>query len=507
MVLWLMNEDEEISPNYYDVLGKVEYQLTPRNQISAHVLYARDTFDLVEEDDDESNTGYGNSYVWVNLLSTVSSNMASQTTLHAGRVTGDRQGSAYQTINWQERPDFTVSDERSSRVLGLKQDWNWEISEDHYMKWGMDLRHLGADYDYLYAQHRASWVTPDSMITWIDTTDVDRSPTGTKVATYGAYRVRLSPQLAVELGGRIDLTSYADDELLSPRLNFVYTVDDETSIRGGWGQYYQSQGIHEIPVQDGEADFRPAERAEHWVLGLERHFSSGLQLRLEAYRKRLTDQHPAYRNWQGGMEIFPEANYDRTRVDLGRTKARGLEVYLKQDTGGRFTWWASYAFARFRDHVESVRTRYGSVALSRDLPGVYDQEHTFSLDLNYRPSAKWRLNLAWQYRSGWPYTPQVMRTGSWADGTTYHYTETGEPYGSRYPAYHRLDLRVNRHFNTSRGQISTYFEVVNLYNRGNVRNYEYWWQGSQEEGYWLREVPDEWFKLLPSLGVSWSRGD
>jgi len=114
------------------------------------------------------------------------------------------------------------------------------------------------------------------------------------------------------------------------------------------------------------------------------------------------------------------------------------------------------------------------------------------------------LNLAWQYRSGWPYTEKFLRAGTWPDGSAYLYEETGKPYGQRYPAFHRLDLRLNRHFDTSRGRSSAFLEVINLYNRGNVRTYEYDQVRLPTGEYVYQKIPEYWFRLLPSIGASWS---
>jgi hypothetical protein len=91
------------------------------------------------------------------------------------------------------------------------------------------------------------------------------------------------------------------------------------------------------------------------------------------------------------------------------------------------------------------------------------------------------------------------------DGSTQYYTENGAFNGANYPDYHRLDLTLNRHFYTSRGRISAFLSVINVYNHRNVRNINYEWRLDEASG---RPLPqhynDYWFRLLPSIGVSWS---
>jgi hypothetical protein len=86
------------------------------------------------------------------------------------------------------------------------------------------------------------------------------------------------------------------------------------------------------------------------------------------------------------------------------------------------------------------------------------------------------------------------------------YTDKIGPYmGSSFPAYHRLDVRANRSFNTSIGRFTLFVELINVYNRNNLRSVEYLnavFPPSGTAYYQTRE--STWFPFLPSLGMSWS---
>ena len=58
--LQLMGEEESFSPTYYDVLGKIEYQLNDKHRLAFNVLQAHDNLEFIEDDEDESTTKYGN---------------------------------------------------------------------------------------------------------------------------------------------------------------------------------------------------------------------------------------------------------------------------------------------------------------------------------------------------------------------------------------------------------------------------------------------------------------
>ncbi len=140
---------------------------------------------------------------------------------------------------------------------------------------------------------------------------------------------------------------------------------------------------------------------------------------------------------------------------------------------------------------------------NKEIPGVYDQRHTIYLDGNYRPNPKWRLNLAWQYHSGWPYTDITFGRIDGEDGTVAVNGQYGAYNGARLPAYHRLDLRVRRYFEFSRSRLSVFAEVSNVYDRSNVRQYDYNVSAPPGGGLTIRRTAEDWLPLLPSLGVSW----
>jgi len=502
LALKMMGEDEDFKPTYYDVLGKAGYRLSENHTLSVNFLHAGDDTDLAEGDGDVSHTEYGNTYGWLTLKSILSPGLFAETVASIGQVTHKREGTAF--YGGSQDLDFTVTDSRDFDLYGLKQSWSFELSQRHYLKWGFDVKKLTADYDYSSEDWEYYRDAEGNSHPEIDITQIKMNPSGHKLGAYLANRFRIFSPLTTEIGLRYDYASYTGDKLLSPRLNLVYALGKQTFIRCGWGHFYQTQGIHEIDVQDGEKELYGAELAEHRVIGFEHYFSRGIHLRLEGYQKELSDLRPEYRNWRGGIEFFPELVHDRVKVMLDGSTAKGIEIYLKNDSGGKFTWWASYALAEATDNLRSYARKDVEIQFNDELPGVYDQRHAFYFDINYRPNPVSHLNLAWQCRTGLPYTNVVLKETILADGTTGYYAEADEPHGERYPAFHRLDLRVSRDFNTSKGRITAFLEIMNLYNRGNVRMYSYILRCDEPGDCRLEKRAEHSFGLLPSIGITWS---
>jgi outer membrane cobalamin receptor len=505
IVLALMGENEEIDPVYSDVFAKYTQSLSPAHEMQLSLLHSRDDFSLVEDDEDDSQTGYGNTYTWISLNSTLRPNLLLHTTLAAGHVTDDRVGNGFFGDSGER--EFRIRDDRNVDIWSLRQDWSWEAGNNHLLKWGADLRRQQARYDY-FSDQRLFLRNADGLVTdHQDTTDISSDLSESTIALYAADRIRLSRKLTVELGVRYDDVGHSNDQLFSPRVNLAYALTPNTSVRAAWGLFYQSQGIHQLAVEDGESGFHGAQRSEHRVIGLEHMTPAGIHLRVEAYDKQLSDRWPIYRNWRDDIEMFPELQEDRIRLDLAGGHSRGLELYARRDEGTRLTWWVSYALAQVRDNIRSFGLFDQVYPFDDQIAGRFDQRHTIYADVNLRPTPHWRLSLAWQYRTGWPYTERLMGLHTASDGSRYLSLDLGEPLGADYPAFHRLDARLNRTFQLAGGSLHTFLEVTNLYDHDNVSGYSYWIDcggSNQAEDCRLFREPDYWFGLLPSLGLSWT---
>lgn len=82
-------------------------------------------------------------------------------------------------------------------------------------------------------------------------------------------------------------------------------------------------------------------------------------------------------------------------------------------------------------------------------------------------------------------------------------SEFGPINGARLPPYHRLDLRVTRQFRLGRGRLQTFLDLFNVYNRTNLRSYDYRLRGQPGQLRVERVAGEELLPLLPSIGVRW----
>ncbi len=492
LVMRLTGGDDEFSPTYYDVLGKVKYRLNPNHSLSLHILHADDALDF-SEDDDVFKSGYGNSYGWVTWDAVLSPRLFVRTLASAGRVSSAREGQENSARNgWAL---FTLNDERDFTFAGVKQDWTFDLATHHFLKGGVEVKGMQATYDYFNEDLINVSLTQEGQpILTYDSTRADLNPDGLEFGAYVSHRMRLAPPLTVEWGLRYDHMSWSDDDLLSPRLNVAYAVSKKTTLRAGWGHFYQAQGIHKLDVQDGDDRFYGAERAEHRMVGITHAVTPNVHVRVEAYQKKLTDVRPRYVSIENdNTDFFPEAqSYNaRARLAPSNAEAKGIEVFARKD-GGKMNWLASYSYAVVEDHIGG-----------RDYPRSFDQRHTVFADVGYQPTEKWRISLAWQFHTGWPYTERHFRTVELADGSLGVESFFGDYNAARFPSFHRMDVRVSRYFDFSRSRLAVFAEVSNLYDRANPRVYFYDVSLDPQGSLHVDRGTDEWLPLLPSIGVSW----
>jgi outer membrane receptor protein involved in Fe transport len=431
--------------------------------VSAHGLWAGDRLRFRESDGGESvRAESGTGHLWVRALRSWAPTLATESVLSAGSLHRVRHG-----VSEPEDVAVTVDDDRRVDFLGLRHDLTWGRSPLHVLRGGFEVRPLRARY-------RVGSLALD--------------PQGTSLAAYVASRSAPWETLALEIGARWDYQSYTGESLWSPRLNATWRPGERTELKVGAGRFSQSQRIYELPLADGETTFRPAELARQLEATLEHRFASGLSLRVDAYRRRLSRLHPRYENRLNPLELFPETEADRIRVAPERSRLRGVELLLRGDPARRLAWWASYARASAVD-----------VLAGEDVPRSWDQPHTGKALLAYRWGRGWSGSLAGTVHTGWPTTPVA---GVLDEGEPH--VVLGARNTARFPTYARLDLKLARTRDTGRGRLRLQVEVLNVTDRKNVCCVDEILLTPRDDGSVdVNRELDTWLGITPSFSALW----
>jgi hypothetical protein len=484
-VLQLIDDTDDLDPSYYDLLGKLQWTFGNSAVVSAHVLAADDRI-RVSEFAENATARSRDAYLWLNARGVPRTGVFVQSVLSVAQLETSREGT-YGGTNFEE--SGTLHDERSSRIIGWKNDATVELSPRNVLKGGVTLRRARSEYDYA-ADARilfAPLIPGGPVPRFTRTTRMTVS--GSEISAYLADRVRLGNRLVAEAGVRLETETHTPDGVhINPRLNVAWTVGRRTSLRAAWGRFSQPQYVYELPVEDGVNEFSPSQRAEHRVIGIDHQFNAAVTARVEAYEKNFSDLRPRFENIFDRIVIFPELRFDRVRIAPESARARGAEMLLRiEPPDSALSGWVSYSRSEVTDRIAGV-----------DVARAWDQRNAVNGSINYRIGAAWNFNVAGTYHTGWPITPV---TATFQAGQVV--AAAGPLYSLRLPAYRRVDLRVSRNIPAGRGGFTFFLELFNVLNQSNIVRVDYFNFSVTGEQVDVAPEYDSLFGVLPSFGVTW----
>ncbi len=297
---------------------------------------------------------------------------------------------------------------------------------------------------------------------------------------YGTLSVGLGDRFTLYPG--ITSTYYAvlfDRITFDPRLRFAWQVAERTTIKGGAGLYSQLPDIFEWNANWGNPDLGP-ERAVHTSLSVIQEFDPGISIEVAAFYKYLWDlaapSAQLVRNASGLVRLEGFANEGRGRIVGG-------ELFLRKELTRKLFGWASYTISRSE--------RKASPSEPFEIFG-FDQTHILTLIGVYRLPKNWQIGARFRLVSGNPYTPVI---GAVYDATDDEYIAIeGKPNSRRVAPFHQLDIRVDKRFVWKRVMLTTYIDVLNVYNQQNpeFRTYSFDYTASTD----IPSLP-----IIPSLGL------
>jgi carboxypeptidase family protein/TonB-dependent receptor-like protein len=260
-------------------------------------------------------------------------------------------------------------------------------------------------------------------------------------------RATLSP------GVRVDHWSLADGTSASPWVQGELELGASLKLRGGAGVHRQFPGFEQVAGFRQGTDLR-AERAIHADIGVERAIGRDTRVQITFYHRReegllrLPDSEVRV---VGNQLLLPSQTSRWVNALDGYAKGVELLVQRRSNTG--ITGWVSYSYGLNRYDDSSTAERfYGDV----------DQRHTFNAYGMYRVTD--RFSLVAKLRLG----SNVPAAGYWEQRGSEYFVGTTRNI-VRIPTYARLDVRANRTFNWSSKRLTLFVEVLNVFNRDNVR--------------------------------------
>jgi len=292
---------------------------------------------------------------------------------------------------------------------------------------------------------------------------LNRSDSGALMSGYVQDEARLG-RLTVTPGLRVASFDRTAETYVEPRASLGIKITEPLRLKGGWGKY--TQVVNRIEREDfsnGNQEFWtlsdgatvPAARATHYVGGLTFE-KDALLVDAEIFYKSLDDLttfaprlRPGGNAGEAGQAFYQ-----------GSGTARGLELLIQKKVG-RHSGWISYTLSKTEETFPTLE--------AENYPSSQDQRHELKL-VDTAKFGGWTASGTWILATGKPYTAATgVSTITIGDGSrTVGFPDFGPKNGARLPAYHRLDLAINREWRiwSARGTVG--MTVFNVYDRQNV---------------------------------------
>jgi len=343
---------------------------------------------------------------------------------------------------------------KRDEAYGLQAESAWHATSTHTLRAGVvyqadDLASRTSS-QVLGVDATGNQTSPDKPLTIIDN--------GTKHAwSYSLYvqdEWKVFSSLTINYGIRWDQFQAFDAEgQLSPRVNFVWTASDTTTVHGGFSRYFSPPSFELVATTDvalfdnttaaaDHTDTTPkAERADYYDVGIQQGVLQGLTVGLDGFYKasrNLIDE-----GQFGAPIILTPFNHKNGRQ-------YGVELTANYDDGGPFNAYLNAAYERaVGREIVSSQFQFSPDDLAFIATHYIPLDHQQIVSISAGASYSWR-----QFRVS---TDLLYGSGLRRDGAT--------PNGDHVPGYVQVNFGVSRPIDVSITEkpLTLRFDVINVF--------------------------------------------
>ncbi|MEZ4799667.1 MAG: TonB-dependent receptor [Flavobacteriales bacterium] len=513
-----INKDSPLSGSgyyFYDLNAKVNYRISKKDQVFLSGYFGRDVFGFSSE-----NSGFSTRIPWGNATGTVRWNRIISDKLFMNTI-ATFTDYKFSFEGAQEQFEFALNS--GIRDWGAKVQWNYYPNYRHSLKWGVD-----------YTYHI---FTPNSVYAKSGDTEFDTGPKiklfSHEVAGYVLDEFDVTEKLKVNAGVRYSYflhvgpftrftpqgstgfgqtlppleTHYGNGEKVAnyagfePRINFRWTVDKHSSIKGGYMRNFQyihltSLSPTSLPtdVWLPSTDVLKPQFGQQWSIGYFRNFLDDmLESSLEVYYKNMKNVSEYKEGAQPQQTV--NDNIDNLLV-FGIGRSYGAELFVKKRIG---TWqgWIGYTWSKTERRLDQINN-------GDWYPSRWDRRHDISIVSTFKLSPRVEIGAVFVYGTGNAITLPVER---------YIFeNRVVDVYGARnsfrMAPYHRADISCTLYPKPEKQKNKKFesnwnFSIYNLYNRKNPYFIYFGNDGNVQNGtLQIKAYQVSLFPILPS--VTWN---
>jgi hypothetical protein len=279
-------------------------------------------------------------------------------------------------------------------------------------------------------------------------------------------------RLLVTGGIRMDGADFAETATnplnqISPRVSFSYQLKPNLYATANAGIYYQKPAYTVLGFQDNEGVLVNQENDVRFIRNSQ--LIAGIELLVPEKNRRFTAEafYKHYSNYPSSIRNgIALANLGADFGVIGNEpvesnaegKAYGIEFLAQQRLFNNF-----YGIAA----LTLVRSEFTNPNTEGFVPSSWDNRFIVSLTAGKRFGKNWEIGARWRFLGGTPYTPYDVEESALIS----NWDLRGQPIldftqinAIRLPAFHQLDLRIDKKYFFENWNLNWYVDIQNAYN-------------------------------------------
>jgi hypothetical protein len=481
--------------SFYDLFGKVSYDVNDKNSIYAAAYYSEDEFKF-NSDTTYNYTNENISLQWKHIFGNK---------LY-GVFSGLYSGYSYNVHSVNNEVNAFRMD-YSIKNTGGKIDFSYFPNSSHKIDFGVSSMYYDLSPGTRVPEGSGSLITPVVL----------ENEQGLETALYIGDKFDVSQRFSLYAGLRYSyynylgpktINEYADDAPLEEdtwtgetaygsgeviktyhgpewRLSARYALNEDNSLKLSYNKMRQYINMLSNTTSISPTDiwklsdiYVQPQVGDQISLGYYRNFlNNTVEGSIEGYYKRIND----LLDFKSGAQLILNEQLE-TDIISGLGKSYGIEFLLKKKTG-KLNGWISYTYSRAMIKVDS---EYESDQINNGeyYPASYDKPHSLNVLSNWKFSRRFSVSGNLAYSTGRPITYPVAKY-SYVGTERLHYSDRNK---FRIPDYFRLDLSINiegNHKVRKLNHSSWTFAVYNVTGRNNAYSVYFVTEDGKVKGYKL----------------------
>lgn len=273
-------------------------------------------------------------------------------------------------------------------------------------------------------------------------------------------------------GMRMEAFQFGGHQWFTPRASAMFRISSRIGVHASFGEYAQMPPFVYLTAWPQNYRLKPF-RARHIVAGADFYGEHHLRVGIEAYQKDYRDypvstEYPTL-SLANLVDTLGQQFLWLPMISRGAGVARGVELLGEASLGSHF-------FARA--NIVYAKSRYAGLdGILRS--GNFDYPVVANVAGSYRSGERYEVSWRYEYTSGRPYTPYLLRASAEQDRPIYDVSQINALRG---PVYSRLDFQLDRTFHIGSRQVIAYGGLDNAWNRKNFLGY-FWMPRVGAEGH------------------------